>query len=217
MMTMAPNLVIDTFKPTPVNSGSVPTGGMGGMMGGAGQVLKAASQSGPGTPMATMNDMANTGLGSLPGAGQQPVMQQPGAMPFEPAVVGPMLDRYRERYAAYQQNNPTTPLQNLGTQMPRPAIPQPAFPQPGGGLGGSIGGGFGNRINPGMQNRSVPDIAAQTVGETVAQSIESRLPQMSQGIGSLIGQTLLSNGGYQGAPQAQATGSKLKGMLGSLF
>ena len=133
----------------------------------------------PSAPMQTMNDMFNTGSTLSTGNG----LNNRGMGMIEPAVVGPMLDQYR---------------QNRGLGGANPGL---GGPPPGQAAGGGFGGGFGGNFNP-MQNRAIPDIAAQTVGETVSQAIQSRIPQMSQGIGSLIGQSLLSNGGGRNPMQA---------------
>ena len=122
---------------------------------------------------------------------------------IEPAVVGPMLDQYRQNKGLGTMD-PSVVGPNLQQVLDQyrqnkglgGANPGLGGPPPGQNAGGGFGGGFGGNFNS-MQNRAIPDIAAQTVGETVSQAIQSRIPQMSQGIGSLIGQSLLSNGGGQ--------------------
>jgi len=137
----------------------------------------------PSAPMQTMNDMFNTGSTLSTGNG----LNNRGTGMIEPAVMGPMLDQYR---------------QNRGLGGANPGLGGPPPGQNiGGGFGGGFGGNFGGNFNS-MQNRPIPDIAAQTVGETVSQAIQSRIPQMSQGIGSLIGQSLLSHGGGRNPMQA---------------
>lgn len=66
-----------------------------------------------------------------------------------------------------------------------------------GGQSGPTGGQIGMPMTPSFSKsgKSIPELAARTVGETVNQAIRSRLPQMSQGIGSLVERSLLSSNG----------------------